>query len=152
MFAKVARDLNQSLLRGSASQRAAPPNAQQTLARQFQNGIVLRLRPDGMAVFNDPLEFSIFAFGGACPKPRQNHIHRQIRHPRIAQQRLRLFQPRRAERPVPRPKFVAFHFQDFPQRINQLGRADLVSAGRPGRCWQRGPAIRNFRGAPIFEF
>ena len=105
--------------------RQTPPHPQQTLPGQFQNGVVLRRRPHGLAVFDDPPDFFIPAFGGARPKPRQDHIHRQIRHPRISQQRLRLFQSRRTKRPVPGPEFVVFHFQDFPQGTGQFFVGDF---------------------------
>ena len=94
--------------------------SQQPLTRQFQNGIILRRRPREKSPFHFAPDFFIAAFLRANPQPRQNHVHRQIRHARLAQQRLRLFHPRRFERPVPRPEFIAFDLKNFVKRIQQF--------------------------------
>ena len=58
---------------------------------------------------------SVFALHRPRPKPGQNHVDRQVRHPRVAQQRLWFRQSRRTKCPVPGPEFVALHFEDFTQ-------------------------------------
>ena len=139
------------------------PGSQQTLPRQFQNRIVLGGWPCEITPFHFALELLVFALNGPNPKPGQNHVHRQIRHPRVAQQRLRFSQPRRFERPVPRPEFVAPDLQNFEQRIKQ----SVCPAG-PRRtsvpvCWndisvrqpvrrQREPPLRMIGRAQAVKF
>ena len=115
--AKITDNLHQALLRRCSFQNFRVGSSKQTLSRQFQNRIVLRSRPREKSPFDFAPNFFIAAFDGTNPKPRQNHIDRQIRHARLAQKRLRLFHPRRFERPVPRPKFVAPGLQNVEQRI-----------------------------------
>ena len=102
-------------------QNARVGSSQQTLPRQFQNRIVLRRRPREKPPLHFALNFFIAAFLRANPQPRQNHVHRQIRHARRAEQRLRFCHPRRFERPVPRPEFIAFDLENFVERIRQQG-------------------------------
>src|SRR5208337_2263021 len=115
VFAKVAQDLNQALLRRGAPQRAAAPDPQQPLPRQFQKGIVLRWRPRRIPVLDELPDFFAAALGGARPEPREDRVDRQVRHPGVAEQRLRRRQPRRPERPVPRPEIIVLHLQDISQ-------------------------------------
>ena len=105
------------------------------------------------ALLDDATQFFIFAFNRANPQPRQNHVHRQVRHPRIAQQRRRFFHPRGFERPVPRPEFIALDLQNFTQRIDQYRRpACAIFSLAPRRGKGRGEGFKiYFRRAPVFN-
>ena len=136
VFAKIADDLHQTLLRrrALATRGSFDPVPSKRCRASFKTELSSAAGQRNTAArFRWPADFFISAFGRARPQPRQNHIHRQIRHARLAQQRLRLLQPRRSERPVPRPEFIAFDLENFAQRIRQL-------------------LVGHFRRAPVFNF
>jgi hypothetical protein len=67
VFAKIADDLDQTLLVRRTFQNPWTGSSQQTLPRQFQNGIILRRRPREKPALDFALKFFIAAFLGSNP-------------------------------------------------------------------------------------
>jgi hypothetical protein len=86
VFAEIPHYLHHALLRRRRPQRAGFPDAQQSPPRQLQNGVVRRRRPREKPAFHFAAKFFVAALPRANPQPRQNHIHRQVRHARRAEQ------------------------------------------------------------------
>ena len=55
--------------------------------------------------------FSLLPCHGTRPQPRQHYVNGEVGHALFAEQRLWLFQPGRAKRPVPRPIIVVLNLR-----------------------------------------
>lgn len=94
MIAEIANDLNQALLGGGAGHGFLGRAAEQTLPGQPQHRIVFGGRPVEVVLFEEALDLLVFSLDCPNPKPGQDHIDGEIRHPRLAQQRMRLREAR----------------------------------------------------------
>jgi len=78
MFAKVAHDLQEPLLRRRSEKAPRRGAAEQTLASQAQQRIVLRPRPGEVAPLDLHARALILPFESPRPEPGQNHVDGQI--------------------------------------------------------------------------
>lgn len=89
------------------------------MAREAERAVVFGGGPAVVTKFDFGRQLIIASGLGAGVQPGKDDIHGQIGDALCAQQRLRFFQARGAERPVPRPKFVVFDGEDFRERSRQ---------------------------------
>src|SRR4051812_32093818 len=89
MFAKVAHDLQEPLLRRRSRQAPGRNTAEQPLAREPQNGVVLGARPGEITPFDFLARTFIFSLRRAAPQPGQDYIYGQVGDASRAEERLR---------------------------------------------------------------
>ena len=107
MPAEVPDDLEQALLRSRVlKEPARRPAGEEPFARESQRGVVLAGGPREVARFRGVAERGVAAGDRPRPEPGEDYIHGQVRESRLAEQGLRLLEPRGLHRPVPRPELI----------------------------------------------
>ena len=117
MLAEVADDLEERLLHGSEAEQFRGSAPEQALAREAQQGIVFAGGPGEVAPLHFLAHGLVSALDGPDPKPGKNDIDGEIGDARGAEERLRLLEFFRAQRPVPVPEGIGGDLQPGEQLV-----------------------------------